>query len=61
MFCFNSNPIINTVVHHIDRNSLNNKSSNLNWVTPKENALERGPYPSSKLIKEIIALFKKRI
>ncbi len=40
-FCPNNNPSNNSQVHHIDRNSKNNISDNLKWVTPKYNSNQK--------------------
>lgn len=36
-FCLNDDPEHKVIVDHLDNNSLNNKASNLEWVTQKEN------------------------
>lgn len=47
------NPYNKRAVNHIDNNRTNNKVSNLEWVTPKENVIHSFKYGKRKVCKQI--------
>lgn len=55
---FIPNPSNLPQIDHFDRNTLNNDLSNLRWVTPGQNMLNRGMHKNNKL--KLRYIYKKR-
>lgn len=49
-FIYNNNKEINNTVHHKDGNKYNNKASNLQWMSRKENSSIGNPIKEKKKI-----------